>query len=101
MEECKDLYLSIAVLSPQTVMTFSDETDLMNKLRPGHDGLVIADGAKRALFLPSVWEQLPSPDTFVRQLKKKAGMAKNHWSQNFQAWRFVTESISINDFTVA
>ena len=72
----------------------------MCQLRPGQDGLIIADGAKRALFLPAVWEQLSKPDLFVQHLKKKAGMAPKHWSPNFQAWRFVAESISIDDVTV-
>jgi len=98
-EECNDLKLSIAVLSPQTPIIFNDEPDFMRQLRPGHDGLIIADGAKRALFLPAVWEQLSKTDLFVQHLKKKAGMAPKHWSPKFQAWRFITESICIDDFT--
>ena len=56
-----------------------------------------ADGAKRALFLPSVWGQLSDPTVFVSRLKQKAGLASNHWSNSFRAWRFVTESVSIDD----
>lgn len=93
------LDLSIAVLSPQTPMTFADEADLLSQLRHRRDGLVIADGQRRALFLPSVWEQLPEPGVFLRHLKQKAGMAADHWSDGFKAWRFVTESVSIGDFT--
>ncbi len=95
--ERDELHLSISVLSPQTAMTFGSQQDFMEQLRPGTDGLVIADGRRRALFLPSVWEQLPDPAMFVGRLKQKAGMASDHWSDSFQAWRFITESVSIDD----
>ena len=97
--EREGLDLSIAVLSPQTPMAFSDETDFLNQLRPGRDGLIIADGRRRALFLPAVWDQLPDRQLFVRHLKQKAGMPPDHWSDAFQAWRFVTEAVSIDTFS--
>ncbi|MBC8338605.1 MAG: AmmeMemoRadiSam system protein A [Rhodospirillales bacterium] len=83
--------LSISVLSPQTPITFSDEADFLSKLQPGVDGLVIEDGGRRALFLPSVWAQLPGPETFLQHLKVKAGLAADHWSDEFKAWRFTAE----------
>jgi MEMO1 family protein len=98
-EEREGLEMSIAVLSPQTQMNFADESDFMAQLRSGRDGLIIADGPKRALFLPAVWEQLPDPKTFVQHLKQKAGMAADHWSDGFRVWRFVTEAVSIDSFS--
>ncbi len=92
-EEYETLRLSISVLSPQSKMTFKDEADLLSQLRPGIDGLVIQDGGHRALFLPSVWEQLPEPQQFLAHLKRKAGMAQDHWSGNFLASRFIAEEI--------
>lgn len=86
--------LSISVLSPQTPMTFSDEADFLDQLNPGNDGLIIEDKGHRALFLPSVWGQLPKPETFLEHLKLKAGLAKDHWSDGFRAWRFTAEEIS-------
>lgn len=92
-DEYETLRLSISVLSPQSKMTFKDEADLLSQLRPGIDGLVIQDGGRRALFLPSVWEQLPEPQQFLSSLKRKAGMAADHWSANFLANRFIAEEI--------
>jgi len=86
--------LSISVLSPQSPMGFSGEADLLSELQPGIDGLIIEDAGRRALYLPSVWAQLPTPDTFLEHLKVKAGMKKDHWSVGFRAWRFTTEEIS-------
>lgn len=92
-DEYEDLHLSISVLSPQSPMHIKDEADLLRQLRPGIDGLVIADGGRRALFLPSVWEQLPDPKQFLQHLKHKAGMGITHWSPDFRANRFIAEEI--------
>lgn len=91
--EYNTLRLSISVLSPQSPMEIRDEADLLAQLRPGIDGLVIADGGRRALFLPAVWEQLPDPKLFLAHLKRKAGLAENHWSDGFRANRFIAEEI--------
>mgnify|MGYP003633903635 FL=1 len=95
--ELPEVTLSISVLSPQAPMTIRDEADLLAQLRPGVDGLVIADGGKRALFLPSVWNQLPDKRAFLMHLKRKAGMAGNHWSSTFTARRFVAEEAQSAD----
>jgi len=93
-DDLKDLTLSISVLSPPVAMTINDEQDLLGQLRPGIDGLIIEDRTKRALFLPSVWEQLPKPVDFLRHLKNKAGMDSDHWSDTFKARRFIAGEIS-------
>lgn len=92
-QEFENLRLSISVLSPQAPMKIEDEADLLRQLRPGIDGLVISDGNRRALFLPSVWEQLPDPETFLAHLKRKAGMAADHWSPAFKASRYIAEEV--------
>ncbi|MGB0747710.1 MAG: AmmeMemoRadiSam system protein B, partial [Magnetospiraceae bacterium] len=93
-EELADLHLHLSVLSPAAPLAIASEADLLQQLRPGKDGLIIADGAQRALFLPSVWEQLPDSKTFLAHLKRKAGMAADHWSKHFKASRFITESVA-------
>lgn len=92
-EELEGLALSISVLSPQSPIVFSGEAGLLAALRPHVDGLVIADGPRRALFLPSVWEQLPDPRQFLGHLKMKAGMPADHFSPDFKAWRFIAEEL--------
>lgn len=86
--ELDGLTLSVSVLTPPVPMRFTSELDLLNQLRPGVDGLIIEDGGHRALFLPSVWEQLPDPAQFLAHLKAKAGMRVDHWSNKFKASRF-------------
>ncbi len=95
--EVAGLELSISVLSPPSAMTIADEANLLAQLRPGIDGLIIQDKGKRAVFLPSVWEGLPQPETFLHRLKLKAGFAADHWSKTFQASRFIAEEMSAAD----
>ena len=64
----------------------------MRALSPDVEGLILRDQGRQSLFLPSVWEQIHDPLTFVRQLKLKAGLPADHWSPTFEAYRFVTES---------
>jgi len=97
--ERDDIDISISVLSPQVPISFKSEDELLAQLRPGVDGLVIADGGQRALFLPSVWLQLPRPQDFLSRLKIKAAMAADHWSDSFEAWRFIAEEVSAADFS--
>jgi AmmeMemoRadiSam system protein A len=85
-----DLHLS--VLSPPAPMAVTDEADLLRQLRPGVDGLILGEGARRATFLPAVWEDLPDPREFVRHLKAKAGLGANYWSPRMKAERYTTES---------
>ena len=47
---------------------------LAGALEPDRDGLVLGVGRRRALFLPSVWRQLPDARAFVRHLIAKAGL---------------------------
>jgi len=49
-------------------------------LRPGVDGVILEAGTwHRATYLPQVWEQLPDPVAFLRQLLVKAGLRPEHW----------------------
>jgi len=87
-EELAGLELSVSVLTPPQPMGFADEADFLSQLRVGIDGLIIEDLGRRALFLPSVWEQLPDKRSFLAHLKMKAGLAETHWSPTFKASRF-------------
>jgi AmmeMemoRadiSam system protein A len=90
--EWPDTLLHLSILTRPVPMRFEDETDLLNQLRPGEDGLVLQDGPNRGTFLPSVWESLPEPAAFLAHLKQKAGLAANHWSDHLEVLRYRTES---------
>jgi AmmeMemoRadiSam system protein B/AmmeMemoRadiSam system protein A len=93
-EELEGLKISVSVLSPPAPIPFKGERDLLEKLKPGEDGIIIRVNNHRALFLPQVWEQLPQPRQFLDQLKRKAGLPADFWSDDLKAWRFASRSIS-------
>ncbi|MFC4261175.1 AmmeMemoRadiSam system protein A [Marinobacter lacisalsi] len=85
------LQLHISVLEPPRPLSVGSEAELLDRLRPGEDGLVLVEGGRRATFLPSVWEQLPDPGEFVRHLKRKAGLPGDYWSTTLQFGRYGVE----------
>jgi AmmeMemoRadiSam system protein A len=91
-----DLAVSVAVLSSTEPVRSHTEEALLHALRPGVDGLLISDGRCRALHLPSIWGTWAEPTEFLKQLKRKAGMAPDHWSSSFSAWRFTTASVTLS-----
>ncbi len=95
-EEFDQIELSISVLSVPAPITFASESELLEKLTPGRDGLIIEKGGKKATFLPAVWETLPEPREFLAQLKLKAGIAKNQLLE--KAWCYHSESFSNHEF---
>lgn len=92
-QELEQLELHISVLSPPEPMTFSDEADLISQIRPDVDGLILEAGNHRGTFLPSVWESLKTPEDFLRQLKRKAGLAESYWSNDISMSRYTAEYI--------
>ena len=82
--------LEVSVLTPMESMQVADEADLLAQLQPGVDGLVIAEGWRRATFLPKVWESLPEPQRFLGQLKLKCGLAEDYWSSRLEFRRYQT-----------
>lgn len=93
--ELKDLSVSISIHSQPKVIQFESEQDLLTKLKPGFDGLILTEGNKRGTFLPSVWDELPSAELFLNHLKEKAGLTADYWSDTIQIERY--DSIYINE----
>jgi AmmeMemoRadiSam system protein A len=80
-EEIPLLKIEISWLTPTRRLDYSDSKDLINKLRPGIDGVLIKDGSRRATFLPQVWEQLSNCEDFLSHLCSKMGAQPDLWQQ--------------------
>jgi AmmeMemoRadiSam system protein A len=93
-EEYPGLELHISALTPAEPLAFESEEDLLQRMRPFKDGLILAEGVRQGTFLPSVWEQLPDPRDFLRHLKIKAGLPEDYWSPSIKIYRYETESFS-------
>jgi AMMECR1 domain-containing protein len=72
-------------------MQFDSEGDLVKQLRPKIDGLIMQEGRHRGTFLPSVWEQLPKSEDFLKHLKIKSGLPETYWSDSIQIRRYTVE----------
>ena len=92
-DEFARLDLSVSILSPAESLAFASEAELLDKIRPGIDGLILRDGARQGTFLPSVWRSLPDPADFLRHLKLKAGLPPDYWSDTIEIDRYTTQSI--------
>jgi AmmeMemoRadiSam system protein A len=86
--------LEVSVLSPMEPFPVTDEADLLHKLTPGMDGIVIVAGERRATFLPKVWEMLPDPRRFLAALKSKCGLPESYWSEQLEFLRYRTMSFA-------
>lgn len=77
--ELADLSIEVSVLTPPKELTYSNGQDLVAKLTPGVDGVILKKDYRQATFLPQVWEQLPEPSQFLSHLCAKAGLDPNAW----------------------
>ncbi len=90
----EELTIEASVLSPLTPMPAASREVVLEDLRQGVDGLVIADGSRKSVFLPSVWEQLPEPTSFLAHLQVKARMRPDAWPVAMRAWRFTASKFA-------
>ncbi len=79
--EFDDVDIEVSILTEPKPLAFSDAGDLLSKLRPETDGVIIRRGGAGATFLPQVWEQLPKPEEFLSHLCLKAGMSADAWKR--------------------
>lgn len=90
--ELPDIRLEISCLTPPERLTYTDPEDLVRRLRPGVDGVVLSDGLRRATFLPQVWEHLPNPEDFLDHLCQKMGAPPDLWRRiPLQVWVYQVE----------
>lgn len=78
-EELPEITIEISVLSVPAKLEYKDENELIRKLKPKIDGIVLEKNGRQATFLPQVWEQIPDPFDFLRQLSWKAGLSIDAW----------------------
>ena len=79
ISELDQVEIEVSILSEPQPLKYSDGDDLIKKLRPHIDGVIIRRGPASATFLPQVWEQLPLPQDFLTHLCMKAGLPADSW----------------------
>ncbi len=78
-EELAEIKIEVSRLTTPQPLDYAGPVDLLDKLRPGIDGVIIQDGIHRATFLPQVWEKLPDKTTFLEHLCQKMGAPPDAW----------------------
>jgi AmmeMemoRadiSam system protein A len=79
--EVGDVDIEVSILTEPAPLDYSGGADLLAKLRPGVDGVIIRSGLHAATFLPQVWDQLPDKKEFLGHLCLKAGLPANAWER--------------------
>jgi uncharacterized protein len=77
--EMAEIVVEVSYLTDPLPLAYSDAEDLVQKLRPGVDGVILSEGHHRATFLPQVWEQLPHVEDFLTHLCHKMNVDGNRW----------------------
>lgn len=79
-DELNGIKIEVSRLTRPIPLEYEDAEDLLSKLHPNVDGVILRDAAgRRATFLPQVWEQIRNPAEFLDNLCYKMGVSHNSW----------------------
>jgi AmmeMemoRadiSam system protein A len=78
-DELSRIQVEVSRLTRPVPLEYQAAADLLSKLRPHVDGVILRDGIRRATFLPQVWEKIPDPAEFLNNLCYKMGVNENTW----------------------
>jgi uncharacterized protein len=77
--ELEQIHIEISRLTLPKRLAYTGAEDLLARLRPNVDGVILRDGPRRATFLPQVWEKIPDKSEFLDNLCYKMGAAPDTW----------------------
>lgn len=80
-KELANIEIEVSRLTLPIPLKYSATDDLLARLHPGVDGVILKDGFRRATFLPQVWEKIPDPPEFLTNLCYKMGAAPDTWKR--------------------
>ncbi|NQS91660.1 MAG: AmmeMemoRadiSam system protein A [Chloroflexi bacterium] len=77
--ELPEIRIEVSLLTKPEPLDYQSPDELVKKLRPGIDGVILKHQYRRATFLPQVWEQLPKTEIFLDRLCQKMGLDPAAW----------------------
>lgn len=86
--EYPQLEIAISLLSEMEPLEVASHAAACAALRPRIDGVLLECGARRATFLPQVWDDVEDAHEFLAMLKRKAGLAADFWSGDVRLSRY-------------
>ena len=79
-DEVSGIQIEVSRLTRAVLLEYQDANDLLSKLRPHVDGVILrAVPSRRATFLPQVWEKIPDCAEFLNNLCYKMGVEPDAW----------------------
>ena len=78
-DELNGIQIEVSRLTRPLPLEYKDAEDLLSKLHPFVDGVILRDAFRRATFLPQVWEKIPDPAEFMNNLCYKMGVQHDLW----------------------
>lgn len=79
-DELNGIRIEVSRLTRPSPLIYEDADDLLSKLRPHVDGVILRDAyGRRATFLPQVWKTIQTPADFLSNLCYKMGVSENVW----------------------
>ena len=79
VEELEQVNIEVSVLSEPRKLSHTGGNDLVDKLCPGIDGVILRKDGRSGTFLPQVWDQLATTELFLDHLCVKAGLPQKSW----------------------
>lgn len=77
--ELNGIEIEVSRLTRPIPLEYKDADDLLSKLQPHVDGVILRDAFRRATFLPQVWEKISDPAEFLDNLCYKMGASPELW----------------------
>jgi AmmeMemoRadiSam system protein A len=98
--ELDRIKIEVSCLTVPHPLEYSSNTDLLAKLRPHVDGVILKNDYRRATFLPQVWDQIPDPEDFLDHLCAKMGANQSLWlNTKLQVYVYQVEEFHEMDYT--
>jgi uncharacterized protein len=96
-DDVPKLEIEVSVLTEPQPLDYASPEDLLRRLRPEVDGVIISQGYRRATFLPQVWERISDPEIFLSMLCEKMGAPPDTWRRT----KLDVQTYQVEKFTEA
>jgi AmmeMemoRadiSam system protein B/AmmeMemoRadiSam system protein A len=85
--------VEVSILTKPKLLEYDDIEDLREKIEIGLDGIILKLPPYQSTFLPQVWDQLPTFDTFFEHLCKKAGLDGRCLEKKPEIYRYRVQKV--------
>ncbi len=84
--------IEVSILTSPVEIAYETVNELKSKIRVGVDGVILNNNENSATFLPQVWNELTTFDTFFSALCNKASLEANCLSQHPNIFTYQVDS---------